>query len=123
MTDARCLDDLDPFGAELDDPLEELFQDLYHRLIEAPGSNIDDPARGFGLDGRLSSSSRASVVLTTIETGICAEFRKDDRVLDVSASVTSSSPGAYEIAIRVVADEGVLGIKLARDGNGVRRVA
>ena len=123
MADALCIDDLDLFGTELNDPLQELAQDLYHRIIEAPGSNLDDPARGYGLAGRLSGAGRSSDLLTSIRHGIEAELRKDDRVLDVRATVESPATGEYEVTVEIVANEGVLGIKLEADGNGVRRVA
>ncbi len=120
--DALALDDLDMFGTELDDPLAELYQDLYHRLIESPGSNIDDPDRGYGIEGHLSGGVRPSRGLTAIQRGIEGEFRKDDRVRAVQATITSPAAGEYKIDIRVVADEGVLGITLVKDGDGVRRV-
>ncbi len=121
--DALCLDDLDLFGGELDDPLEELAQDLYHRVIEAPGSNVDDPARGYGLEGRLSSSGKSTKLQTSIQHGIEAELRKDGRVLEVRALVTSDAVGEYRVRIEIVADEGALGIVLVADGSGVRRIA
>lgn len=121
--DGLCLDDIDLFGAELDDPLAELAQDLYHRLIEAPGSNLDDPARGYGLEGRLSAAGTGQSEATAIEHGIEAEFRKDDRVLDVRASLSSPAAGEYRVDIQIMADEGKLGIVLVKDGSGVRRIA
>ena len=50
MADLLCLDDLDLFATEIDDPIGELEQDLYHRLIELPGTNPDDVNRGLGLE-------------------------------------------------------------------------
>jgi len=123
MVDALCWDDVDLFGAELDDPLEELLQDLYHRLLEAPGSNIDDKARGYGLQGKLSGGVPASKVADLISNGIEAEFRKDERVTGVAVSVTSPSTGVYQLDIQIVANESLLGIKLVSDGAGVRRIA
>lgn len=122
MTDALCLDDLDLFGGEIDDPLEELAQDLYHRLIEAPGSNLDDPDRGYGFEGRLSGAVGAAIGMPVVERGIEGELRKDDRVTDAKASVTTTAPGEYRVDIQIVADEGALGITLVQDGSGVRRV-
>ncbi len=121
--DALCLDDLDQFGGELDDPLAELAQDLYHRVIEAPGSNFDDVARGYGLEGKLSGGNRGATFLTDIKQGLEAEMRKDSRVLEARAEVTSPATGEYEAHIDIVCDEGELGIKLEADGAGVRRVA
>jgi hypothetical protein len=120
--DALCYDDLDAFGRELDDPLEELRQDLYHRIIEDPGSNIDDPARGFGLEGWLSRGLPRGTIVAALRHGLEAELLKDDRVAKVSANVTETAPDEYLIEIEVIADETVLGIKLVADGAGVRRV-
>ncbi len=111
------------FGAEIDDPLEELAQDIYHRLIEAPGSNVDDPARGYGFEGRLSSSGRDANLASAIRQGVEAELAKDGRVLQARASVESPAPGEYRVQIEIVANEGVLNISLVADGTGVRRVA
>jgi hypothetical protein len=120
--EALCLDDLDMFGGELDDPLEELAQDLYHRIVEAPGSNLDDPARGYGLHGRLSGAGRSADLMLGIQQGLEAEVSKDDRVLQARAYVTSPSVGVYEARLEIVADEGALAITLVSDGSGVRRV-
>ncbi len=122
MVDALCLDDLDLFGGEINDPLVELAQDLYHRIIEAPGSNLDDPARGYGIEGRLSGSGRSRVLTTSIQQGVEAELRKDSRVFEARAAVDSPAVGEYRIDIQIVCDEGELGITLVADGSGVRRV-
>lgn len=122
MVDALCLDDLDQFGTELDDPLAELYQDLYHRIIEPPGSNIDDPNRGFGLEGKLSAGVRHGGIAPWIKVGLENELRKDDRVRDVRATITDTGNGECRIEIAVVADEGKIGITLVSDGTGVRRV-
>ncbi len=123
MVDALCLDDLDQFGTELDDPLEELFQDLYHRLIESPGSNLDNPDRGYGLEGRLSSANRKDAVGPSIKHGIESELRKDVRVHNARADIAETAVGEYRIEIKIEADEGELGISLVADGAGVRRVS
>lgn len=122
MVDALCLDDLDLFGTEIDDPLEELYQDLYHRLIEPPGSNLDDPDRGFGIEGRLSSAGRQGAIGPSIKHGIETELDKDIRVHNARATVTSPTDGEYRVDIAIEADEGALNIKLVVDGGGVRRV-
>lgn len=123
MTDALCLDDLDAFGTEIDDPLEELAQDLYHRLLEPPGSNIDDPDRGVGLVDMISGSLTPDQIKHAIEM----DFQKDDRVAAVSADVQQTSSGQagaeYRITISIEANEGKLGITLVANGSGVTRVA
>jgi hypothetical protein len=126
MVDALCMNDLDPYGRELNAPLDELYQDLVHRLFETPGSNIDDVDRGIGIENMLSggfdasvSGGPAGIVSRRIET----DFRKDNRVKDVRADVVQRDDGVYEIAIQVVANETVLGITLEADGTGVRVVS
>lgn len=121
--DALCWDDLDAFGAELDDPLEELRQDLYHRTIEPPGSNLDDPDRGFGLEGRLSSGVRAGTINSSLQHELEAELKKDDRVTDASVTILQTAAEEYSINIQVVANEQLLGIVLVSNGNGVTRIA
>ena len=133
MVDALCLDDLDANGTELDDPIAELYQDLYHRIaLEAPGSNLDDPARGYGLVGRLSGAGKRAALSADIKHGIESECRKDSRVLDARADVTETAPGEYLIALAIVPSEDELGVSLvpggaygltiATDGAGARRV-
>lgn len=123
MVDALCWDDLDAFGTELDDPLAELLQDLFHRLIETPGSNLDDPDRGYGLPDLLSSGALPGEITTSIQHGIETELRKDDRVYSVAALVQETSKGEYSISIDIVADEEKLQLLLVASGTNVRRVA
>lgn len=123
MVDALCWDDLDAFGTELDDPLAEILQDAYHRLIETRGSNLDDPNRGYGLADKLSGGGLPGVVTETIRHGIEMELGNDDRVHSVSALVLETSPGEYRISIAIEVDEEKLSLILEGNGAGVRRVA
>jgi hypothetical protein len=111
--DIVCWDDLDLYGAELDDPQAELAQDLYHRLIEPRGSNLDDPDRGIGLDDALSGTYDPDLP-RRIET----EFRKDDRVAAVVATVTEISEGVFRVEIEIEADGELVPIVVESDGNG-----
>lgn len=113
MADMRCYDDADPFGAECLDPLEELEQDLYHRLIEPRGANLDDPGRGLGIEDMLSGPFDSG-----LKRDIESELRNDPRVNAVEASLTELSDGAVRIEIRVEANEGVIGMTLQSDGAG-----
>ena len=96
--DFVCLDDLDPAAAEMTDPVAELEQDSYHRLICPHGMNIDDPDFGLGLEEMLSG-----VVDPSLASRIKAELRKDSRVDDVSTVVTvqSQNPLIYRITIEI----------------------
>lgn len=115
MVDALCFDDLDLFGRELDDPIEELRQDQYHRLIEPPGSNIDDVGRGLGVDEMLSG-----VFDPTVCRKIENELRKDNRVAAVVAEFTEAdrATGTFAIDIRSELDGQALGLTLVADGQG-----
>lgn len=99
MVDGLAFDDVDLFGGELDDPLAELEQDLWHRLIEPPGSNPDDLDRGVGLIGMLSSGFVGQGVLQSL---IAADFKKDKRVANIAVNVTELGVGQYRIDIAVV---------------------
>jgi phage baseplate assembly protein W len=119
MADLRCFDDLDAFGAETSDALEELEQDLYHRLIEPRGSNLDDPDRGLGIEDMLSGE-----VDPGLKQRIEAELRKDERVTAVSASITEIATGSFRIEVHIEANEEVLGLVLETDAaGGIRRAA
>lgn len=96
MTDLLCTNDLDPMAAEIDDPVDELEQDFYHRLIEPYGSNLDDPDRGVGLEDMLSG-----VVDNSLASRIDAEGKKDDRIDSVSTIVTQTGPETYQITIEI----------------------
>ncbi len=132
--DLLCVDDLDQFGGELDDPIAELAQDNYHRLIEAPGSNPDDPNRGLGLEDLLSASIAAgptapsdAVDLALLGPRIETELLNDDRNADVRATVSvleqSQRGTTFAVDIEIVTDDGVLtGLGLEMGPDGVRRV-
>lgn len=119
MADLRCFDDLDQFGAEAKDELEELLQDLYHRLIEPRGSNLDDIGRGLGLEDALSGTVDAS-----LKQRIEAELRNDDRVDAVTAVITEYQAGFFRIEIEVEVNGELAGLVVESDGaGGVRRVS
>jgi hypothetical protein len=111
----RCFDDMDPYGAEVSDAFEDLVQDCYHRLIEPPGSNIDDPARGLGLEDMLSGPIDS---ISGLKKKIENELEKDDRVTSAAATITEIDSNSFRIDIRIVADEQVLGLVLQSDAAG-----
>jgi hypothetical protein len=119
MLDVLCFNDLDIFATEITDPLEQLGQDNYHRLIEAPGSNPDDLNRGFGIEERLSG-----VLDPAIGPGIEAELRKDTRNATVTAQVTSTGPGQQRIEIAIETDDDeLLEMVLEADRGRVTRIS
>jgi phage baseplate assembly protein W len=96
MVDVICLEDLDKTGAEYDDPIAELEQDLYHRLITPHGANIDDEDFGLGIEERLSA-----VADPAFAKQIEAEFRKDDRVTGVSVVSTQTADDTWRFDIEI----------------------
>lgn len=96
MTDLVCYDDLDPAGLEMNDPVAELEQDFYHRLITPPGGNPDDPDFGLGIMRMLSGT-----VDPTLAAQINAEGRKDDRIDGVQTTITLVSTGIFQIDIQI----------------------
>ncbi len=118
MVDLVCFEDLDEFGAELDDPIAELEQDIYHRCIESPGSNLDvPPDASLGLEDVLNGPLDPSLG-ARVESGL----RKDARIDAVQATVTDVDGGTTQIAIEVEVDDEELGVTLEVDSLGVRRV-
>lgn len=116
--DLACLDDLDPLGNEVSED-EALLQDLYHRLIEDPGSNISDPDRGLGALSWLSG-----VVDPTYGARIEAEFRKDPLVTSVRTRVTSIGVDSFRISVDITTDESELQLVAEVDNaTGFRRVS
>ncbi|MDB4946238.1 MAG: hypothetical protein JWP97_5772 [Labilithrix sp.] len=116
--DLVCLDDLDEFASETDDELEQLAQDLEHRLLEEYGSNPDDEDRGVGLLSRLSGSDDPTKIGRLIE----ADFVKDVRVLACIAKVVLGGAGnggaVAQLAIEVTTDDALLrlGYSVGADG-------
>lgn len=99
MLDVRCFDDLDLFAAEITDPQEQLEQDNYHRMIEPPGSNIDDTERGLGLEDMLGGELDPSIGPVTE-----AELRKDTRNASVRATVTDVGQGPPQAGAKIRID-------------------
>lgn len=100
ITDLVCVDDLDPGGSETTSDLQALQQDLYHILVEAFGSNPDDPNRGIGVEGLLGGTSAN---LQAAASSIDSQFRKDDRVEQSQTTLTyDPSADEYTIGVQVV---------------------
>lgn len=108
MSDLRALDDLDLFAAECDDELEELEQDVIHRVTERRGAMLDDEDFGESAYDMLQGSDEPGAVRFLFE----AEIMKDPRVAQVSAAVVDdSNPGALpsrRLVVEVTTNEGEL---------------
>ena len=115
--DALCFDDIDPLGRETTSDLQTLVQDVYHSLIEDPGSNIDcniaGVERGVGIYGLLSSSSTQPV--QSIERRVATGILKDDRISTCTVKITAPTTpdGVYTIALTIGVGTAVLGLQFA----------
>lgn len=120
MSELRAYEDLDLFGAECTSALEELEQDVYHRLIERKGSNLDDINRGCAVDEWLSTSTTSEVAKARIE----ADIRQDDRVQAVTVTIEELLAGERRILIEIQTDDEELArIDLLLDAEGLRGAA
>lgn len=115
--DLRAWDDLDLFGRETESDLEDLEQDVFHMLIEAPGSNLDAPARGIGIEDVLSSAFD-SAVTSRIES----QLRKDSRVAVATARITEVERESFRLDIAIEPDgDEVAGLSFVIGADGVAR--
>lgn len=130
MQELICLDDVDPYAREVSDPLAELEQDIYHRLLEDPDSNLDAIAmgeqRGLGLGDLLTTPLSSSLAHL-----IKAECERDDRVTAATVLVTEQRNGngpstvTFNVALSVDIDElntEEYAITIVRDASGLRLV-
>lgn len=120
MSDGLCLDDLDEFGRELYDPLEELVQDVVHMLLEPWGSNIDAPSRGCGLGAALSGSAKN---LPRMQSLIAHQLQQDDRISDATVDIQPTGDrGSWSVKLVLQLHTETLNIALVVDSaGGVRR--
>lgn len=126
----RCLEDVDPYARELDDPLTELEQDIFHRLLEDPDSNLDawiaGESRGLGLLDLLSTPLKPN-----LSQLVKAECELDDRVTSAAVRVDEKKNGnnvsTVTIAITLTVSLEQLNAELytmtiVRDADGLRLV-
>lgn len=118
LTDFDCWDDLSLFDKDLTDPVEVLAQDVYHILIEAPGSNIDDPDRGIGILDMLSAPRDVGLAAR-----ISAQVERDERVSTCQTTVTETGPGAIRVDLLIHTNDEVIPLAFVGDADGFRRAA
>lgn len=102
--------DSDPLFSETLSEIQNLQQDLGHRLVELPGSNLDfgpTNTRGVGIMMYLNGNAEK---LAGLPARIDAEFIQDARVLDSSTTLTQEADGSYTIASQVTTRAGVFGL-------------
>lgn len=120
--DGLAFDDMDEFGRELDDPFEELVQDVVHGLLESFGSNPSLRSRGAGLVAALSGpSSRIPIVKEQIES----QLRDDDRLTGATVDIQPTGErGSYAIKLLLGVNLDEIGVALVVDSaGGIRRTA
>jgi phage baseplate assembly protein W len=118
--DLRCYTDLDPFGEECATPLEELEQDVIHRVTTRRGSNLDDPDFGESVFDWLSA---AAADTDAMRAELEAEIAKDPRVASVTVTVEKPEDGIYLVTLAIETDEGeLLSPQIAVDETGARKV-
>lgn len=120
--DGLAFDDMDEFGRELDDPFEELVQDVVHLLLEAYGSNPDALTRGAGLTGALSGPDKR---IPTIRAQIESQLHDDTRLSNATVSIQpTDTRGSYRVDLVLTVNGDELGVTLLTDSaGGVRRVS
>lgn len=111
-TDAVCGLDVDPLGRETGSDLENLVQDVFHVLLQALGSNPDDPDRGLGIEAVLNASDTAA---RTISGRVDRELDKDTRISSSSTSFSEQPDGSYLISIRIQVGDTVLPLDFSFD--------
>lgn len=123
----ECFDDVDQLGGETASDLETLEQDVYHILIEVPGSNIDALDRGCDVERILSG---AATGLDGLTRNIESQLRKDGRIDDAQATLTKLPPGStlpdgtslpdggYLLSVQIVAGTEVLGLSYSFSSDG-----
>ncbi len=111
--DVVCFDDLDEFGRDLDDPLEELWQDVVHMLFESFGTNADAPDRSIALEDALSGPLDPGL-RHRIET----KLTDDPRIDAAQATMTDEGNGITRIELKLQANQTELGVTLTFDGAG-----
>lgn len=120
VSDVVCVLDVDAFGRETTSNLQSLEQDVFHRLIETPGSNPDDPTLGIGVEEMLSG---ASPVLAHITRNINQQLANNPRIDSVSSTLTKgvddeNGNATYDLGISMVVDGTVTGLTFTYTSSG-----
>ena len=109
LTDAVCMDDLDPGGNETTSDYQAYAQDVYHAILQVVGTNLDNPTVGFGADTYASGSE------ATLRAGanrLDRMLEQDPRTQSSSTTVSGSAPD-IEMTVVVVPAGDVLPLQFA----------
>jgi hypothetical protein len=102
--------DMDVLATETTSEMQNIQQDLGHRLIELPGSNLDfgdNNTRGIGIMQYLSADGAR---LEGLPRKIDEEFGQDPRVVDSSTELLDNGDGTFTINTLITTQAGVFGL-------------
>jgi len=108
VVDLVYWDDMDPLADETTSDLQALEQDVYHILLEAMASNLDDPTHGVNITGALSGTLQG---LQARAQMIDAQLEGDDRVNSSRTTVQQNSDGTYLVLMDIGTDGSVVRLK------------
>lgn len=111
--------DMNILASETVSEIENLQQDLGHRLVEIPGSNPDfgpNNTRGVGIYQYLSGDSTR---FQGLPARIDEEFGQDPRVLNSSTGITAQADSTFAIQSAVETVVGVFGFAWAWSSKGL----
>lgn len=103
-----CVLDCDPDANETTSDLQNLVQDVYHRLIEIPGSNPDDATLGIGVQQLLSGTVTNMMGL---QQRVPQQLLEDDRISSCDVSIVQNPDGSYTLALQLGVAGAVLGLE------------
>ena len=107
--DLVCVEDVDARMSEtIDESMQSLAQDLFHRVTTPRGAIVDDPDFGDDVTAYLSGNAQASDLIS-IEGRLASECLKDDRVDVVEVTVTAPDPKTLNVSIFVTPKDTALG--------------
>ena len=114
--------DIDDFASETQTELDNLQQDLLHRLVENPGSNQDFPppnVRGVGIFLYLNGTEAQ---LQGLPARVDHEFEQDSRVISSRTTLQKQPAGAqypYILSVQVESVAGVFGLSFGWSQTGL----
>ena len=115
VPDLVGFDDLDPFARETTSDFQTLQQDVYHRLLELPGSNLDDITLGIGVMQYLSGTATDAAKLPAI---VDEQLQRDSRIDTCTSTLAQQADGSYLLAIQIQVDGSVIGLQYAYSSAG-----
>lgn len=102
--DLLCFDDLSLDAMECSGPVEELEQDIYHRISTTKGQNIDDEDLGQSISDWLSQPITIDDAAKLLEE----EVEKDPRVARSTVSIVSDGDKGYVVSVEAETNEAEL---------------